>query len=307
MTNLSGNEWKDVRSTFSPIFTSGKMKSMLRFIHKVSERLVEEIDAKAEAGEMIELKDVCGKFSMDSIASCAFGVDAESFTSRESQFVQNASRIFTTTRLDAFKNSLLMIPGMRSLYGLIGINVFRPDQTRFFLNIIRKTISDRRASGVKRNDLVDMMMESMREGGLTVDESEQDDDQFEKDMKLAHNSKVKSFDELTMVATSLVLLVAGYDTTGMTLGYACHHLACNTDVQERLQDEIDAAYEESGGKVPDYNRIQDLPYLDSVIHETLRLHPPLGGVGRLSLNDYKIPGPCTIVAQNCLMYYQLGG
>ena len=29
LTSLGGDEWKDVRSTFSPIFTSGKMKVTL--------------------------------------------------------------------------------------------------------------------------------------------------------------------------------------------------------------------------------------------------------------------------------------
>ena len=35
MTSLSGEEWKDVRSTFTPIFTSGKMKGMVQFILEV--------------------------------------------------------------------------------------------------------------------------------------------------------------------------------------------------------------------------------------------------------------------------------
>ena len=54
-------------------------------------------------------------------------------------------------------------------------------------------------------------------------EDEQDDDgQFEKDAKLNHRNKKKSreFDITTLAATALVLLFAGYDTTGITLGRA---------------------------------------------------------------------------------------
>ncbi len=98
LTSLSGDEWKDVRSTFSPIFTSGKMKSMMTFIHHVTERLMTAVDQKAAKGEEIELKEYFGKFTMDSIASCAFGVEANSFTDPNSEFVKNASDIFRYIR-----------------------------------------------------------------------------------------------------------------------------------------------------------------------------------------------------------------
>ena len=39
------------------------------------------------------------------------------------------------------------------------------------------------------------------------------------------------------------------------------------------QQEIDQAFEESEDEFPDYNTIQNLPYLDMVIHETLRYLP----------------------------------
>ena len=42
LTSLNGNKWKDVRSTFSPVFTSGKMKLMMKFIRAISERLVKQ-------------------------------------------------------------------------------------------------------------------------------------------------------------------------------------------------------------------------------------------------------------------------
>ena len=75
-----GDEWKDVRSTFSPIFTSGKMKAMMVFIRETSQNLTKEIHQHAKDGNDVELKDMFGKFSMDTIALCAFGVDAQSFS-----------------------------------------------------------------------------------------------------------------------------------------------------------------------------------------------------------------------------------
>ena len=56
MTDLCGDEWKKVRFTFTPIFTSGKMKCMLKFMLEVSTRLREEINLLADNGQHFELK-----------------------------------------------------------------------------------------------------------------------------------------------------------------------------------------------------------------------------------------------------------
>jgi cytochrome P450 family 9 len=62
MTNMNGDEWKEVRSTFSPIFTSGKLKGMYQLIKSVAESLSEEICTQAKQGTDFELKEVFGKF-----------------------------------------------------------------------------------------------------------------------------------------------------------------------------------------------------------------------------------------------------
>ena len=115
LTSISGDEWKDVRTTFSPIFTSGKMKGMLKYIIHVSGGLVEELENKCQQGEEFELKDVFGKFSLDALASSAFGVDGESFKNKNSKFVKSAARIFEQTKLDMVIFSLRMVPGIKTL------------------------------------------------------------------------------------------------------------------------------------------------------------------------------------------------
>lgn len=66
------------------------------------------------------------------------------------------------------------------------------------------------------------------------------------------------------------LMFAATDTTSGVMARILHILAENPDVQDRLRKEIVNARQASGGDL-DYNRLQDLPYLDAVIRETLRL------------------------------------
>ena len=48
MLGLKGDQWREVRATFSPIFTSGKMKMMMRFMTAISD----EMEAEFALGEL---------------------------------------------------------------------------------------------------------------------------------------------------------------------------------------------------------------------------------------------------------------
>jgi len=286
LTSLSGEEWKDVRGAFTPIFTSGKMKNMMKFIHHVSKDLLNEFVKLSESKEEFELKSVFGKFSIDALASAAFGVDAESFTNKKSLFVKHAEAIFNTGgTMNQIWLGLRMIPGFTPLLELLKIDTNAPEATKFYRDIILQSIKLRRQTNERKNDLIDLMLDAMKDEKQDQDEAE---DQYEKDMKLSHTRK-KQISEFDIVATALVLLVAGYDTTGINLSFMAYELANNPDIQSNLQEEIDQAFDDAGDKFPDYNTIMSLEYLDMVIHETLRYHPPVGMNFRNAEKDWKLP------------------
>lgn len=287
LTSLSGDEWKDVRHTFTPIFTSGKMKNMMKFIHHVSKDLVEELEMKAEKGEEFELKTVFGKFSLDALASAAFGVNAESFKNEKSPFVKAAATIFRQGVKEQLINTFRLIPGLPKFLKFFKINLLQPQATKFFRDTVLQTIKMRRQSGERKNDMIDLMLDALHDSHDDV-ENDEDGDQYENDMKLNHKRN-NNIDEITIVGTAVVLLVAGYDTTGMLLSYFSYEMTNNPDIQNKLRDEVDEAFENADGRLPDYSVIQSLPYLDMVIQETLRYHPPAGFNMRTANKDYHLP------------------
>eukprot|EP00088_Acartia_fossae_P003776 TRINITY_DN11613_c0_g1_i3.p1 TRINITY_DN11613_c0_g1~~TRINITY_DN11613_c0_g1_i3.p1 ORF type:complete len:541 (-),score=132.78 TRINITY_DN11613_c0_g1_i3:63-1655(-) len=303
LTNLSGDDWKDVRSTFTPIFTSGKMRSMYKFMREIGFRLANELGEKADAKAEFKLKDVFGKFSLDTLATCAFGIDPGSFENNDSKFVQAASNIFRQSFKDNIFVFTRLIPGLQDIQKMMNISIIKPKETKFFYDVIKQSIEDRRKTGKRENDLIDLMIDCIK------DEAKQDEnencvdqeEQYEKDMQFKHSAKNKQFDEDMIIATSLVLLSAGYDTTGMTLSFLGYELGKNPDIQEKLQEEIDQAFEENDGKLPDYNVIQGLPYLDSCIHETLRLHTPVGNLFRTCNEETKLLGTDYVIGKNDLI------
>ncbi|KAG9309800.1 cytochrome P450 [Chiua virens] len=82
-----------------------------------------------------------------------------------------------------------------------------------------------------------------------------------------------------------VLLLAGYETTSISLTWALIELCKNPDIQTKLRMEL-----LEFGADPTYDQLPNsLPYLDAVVHETLRMHPPLPDFNRVATADDMIP------------------
>jgi cytochrome P450 len=88
-----------------------------------------------------------------------------------------------------------------------------------------------------------------------------------------------------------MLLFAGHDTTGATLAFALWELAQHPHVQKQLQEELDLLFTDVVSKdptsFPTYHQIRQLPYLNGVVMETLRMHPA-AAVGRSILSDIRL-------------------
>merc|ERR1719495_1008158 len=284
---------------------------MLPFIVEVSGSLTKELGNKADANVDFELKEIFGKFSLDSLANCALGINPKSFESKDSRFVRYAARLFQNTILDLLKMFSRFLPGGVFVHKALGLNVFKPTQTRFFVDILRKTVEERRRQSDKskrRNDLIDLMIDCMKNPDLEQDakDNTHHHDQYESDMRFEHK-KQKGISEDYVIASAMVVLVAGYDTTGMTLSFMAYYLATHPDVQAALQDEIDAAFEENDGELPDYNKIQEMPFLEQCILETLRMSTPLGLLMRACVKDYVVPGTNIQVKVNDLVGIPVAG
>ncbi len=84
-------------------------------------------------------------------------------------------------------------------------------------------------------------------------------------------------------ATTLV--IAGSETTGNAVAWACYLLARNPGMQERLQGEVDQVL---AGTDADYETLGRLPFTRAVITETLRLYSPVWILPRKALVDVEL-------------------
>jgi cytochrome P450 len=86
----------------------------------------------------------------------------------------------------------------------------------------------------------------------------------------------------------MTLMFAGHDTTTSTVTFALWELAHHPDVLERLCEEQDRVL---GGAPPTIDQLEkELPYLDMVVDEVLRLYPPAWIGPRRAVRDFEWSG-----------------
>lgn len=90
-----------------------------------------------------------------------------------------------------------------------------------------------------------------------------------------------------VVGNIILFMAAGHETTATALTFVLHNLVNDQEAQERLRQEILRHMQESGGRLK-YDLVSELPFLDAVVNETLRMYPSVSTfVSRRALADYK--------------------
>ncbi|XP_072609187.1 cytochrome P450 3A12-like isoform X4 [Vulpes vulpes] len=97
-----------------------------------------------------------------------------------------------------------------------------------------------------------------------------------------------SLSDLELVAQSIIFIFAGSDTTSSCLSFLMYELATHPDVQQKLQEEIDATFPNKAA--PTYEALIQMEYLDMVLNETLRLYSIAGRLERVCKKDVEISG-----------------
>ncbi|CAD7683936.1 unnamed protein product [Nyctereutes procyonoides] len=261
-------EWKRIRTLLSPTFTSGKLKEMFPIIGQYGDVLVSNLRKEAEKGKAINLKDIFGAYSMDVITSTSFGVNIDSLNNPQDPFVENIKKLLKFDFLDPFFFSILLFPFLTPVFEVLNIWLFPKSVTDFFTKSVKR-MKENRLKGKQKHrvDFLQLMINSQN--------SKETD---------TH----KALSDLELVAQSIIFIFAGYETTSTSLSFLMYELATHPDVQQKLQEEIDATFPNKA--LPTYDALVQMEYLDMVLNETLRLYPIAGRIERVCKKDVEISG-----------------
>ncbi|XP_014475126.1 PREDICTED: cytochrome P450 9e2-like [Dinoponera quadriceps] len=261
--SLQGQKWRDVRTLLSPAFTSSKMRTMFILMSECAVEFVKSLSKiSADKGDM-DMKDAFTRYTNDVIATCAFGIKVDSMSDPTNKFYVNGKDASSFQGLRSLK--LIMFATFPRLMQALGWKFLKKDVREFFQDIVKDTIDTRDAKNITRPDMIQLMMdvrgkrEAERE--LTIEE---------------------------ITAQAFIFFLGGFETSSTAMCFTAQEIAANPDVQAKLRQEIDKALEDSNGEAT-YEVINRLGYLDAVINESLRLHPPLVSSERQCERDYELP------------------
>lgn len=123
----------------------------------------------------MEVRELAAKFTTDVIGSTAFGLDVNSFKDPNAEFRKYGKMIFQYDTIRGLE--MLAIFFLPTIIRLTRVKMFGKEPTNFMRKVFSETLNYRKESGIKRNDLIDILLE------LKNNDGDQDYNGFSKQYK----------------------------------------------------------------------------------------------------------------------------
>ncbi|KAK9752570.1 Cytochrome P450 [Popillia japonica] len=294
---LRDTEWREMRSTLSPSFTSKCADEYVNYFLKQKKTVDIELKdtttryTKAEENcrYSYKLKDTTTRYTNDVIATVAFGVTCDSINEQNNEFYRMGKK---TTTFTFFRNLIFMLYAIVPRFcKAMKVRLFPGEIYDFFVNLIKDTIKVRETHGIVRPDMINLLLEARK--GKKIDDTSNgviDTGFATVQESLVHNSTTKQSQELTdidIAAQAMIFFFAGFDSVSTLLCFMAYELVLNPDIQKKLQDEIDDTLIECNGKLT-YEALLKMKYMDMVICETLRKWPAAIATDRVCSKPFTI-------------------
>ncbi|KAF4924779.1 Bifunctional cytochrome P450/NADPH--P450 reductase [Colletotrichum viniferum] len=255
----NNHTWGVAHRILMPVFGPLKIRSMFDEMNDLSEQLCLKW-ARLGPSVPIEVADDFTRLTLDTIALCSMDYRFNSF--------------YLDKKTHPFVESMIAVLGEADLQAVLPdfVSLLRPQaMSRFRKNIeqiqstCREIIAQRRQSPTKdqSNDLLNAMLNSR--------DPETGD----------------SLSEEAIVHNIITFLVAGHETTSGLLSFSIYYLVEHPEEMRKAHEEVDRVIRDGPINV---QHLQQLPFLDSVFRETLRLMPTAPGYYVTPFKDEIIEG-----------------
>uniref|UniRef100_A0A8C9YMG8 Thromboxane-A synthase n=1 Tax=Sander lucioperca TaxID=283035 RepID=A0A8C9YMG8_SANLU len=259
---LRNERWKRVRSILTPSFSSAKMKEMVPLINTATNALMSNLNVSAESGQAFDIHRCFGCFTMDVIASVAFGTQVDSQNNPDDPFVRHAQMFFSFSFFRPIMLFFLAFPFVMAPLARLIPNKRRDQMNQFFIHSIQRIIKQREEQPPeqRRRDFLQLMLDartskecvSLEDFDTAKHAGELDprnqqtqasasdpDDRLHPEEPPSRRPQKKMMTEDEVVGQAFVFLLAGYETSSNTLAFTCYLLAIHPECQCKVQEEVD--------------------------------------------------------------------
>jgi cytochrome P450 len=244
-----GEEWKRQRRLSQPAFHRERVASYGQVMVDYAERLT----AKWNEGDNRDVHRDMMRLTLEIVVQCLFSADVSSDVDHVGATLKELVKPFASqATLGWILNNRLPTPTHLRFHAL----------AKKIDKVVYRIISERRASGEDKGDLLSMLLAARDEDGSRMNDRQLRDE-------------------------VMTLFLAGHETTALTLAWSWYLLGTNPEAERKFHAELD---EVLGGRAATMADLSRLKYTEQIAKECMRLYPPAYGLGREAINDCEIGG-----------------
>ncbi|CAK7229981.1 hypothetical protein SCUCBS95973_007418 [Sporothrix curviconia] len=281
-----GEEHRRQRKALGGLFTVANVKAYLAVLQEKADCLVDEIQCSVSSaaagggsggsgGGLVEIKSLFAQATLDVIGIVALGQDLHCLGGR-SVFQACYEAMFDLTPAGMLLAAVNLVVPIRWLPLEANRSFMQASaQLRQILtSMTEERIAQVVAAGEKPNkspakglpakDLLTYMVET----------------------KYLATNVAERWSKADLVEQVLNFMATGHETTAGALTFAVHRLGVHSEVVRKLRSEA----RDRLPSCPSFSDIDSLPYLDAVLRECLRFHPPVAGIPRVAQQDTVVAG-----------------
>ncbi|KAF9457218.1 cytochrome P450 [Collybia nuda] len=270
-----GESHRRQRKALSPAFSNVAIRRLTSVFYDSAYKMKDNWDTILDSNSgdaVIDVQKWMNNISLDSIGIAGFGHDFGALHGKHPPIVEVFENFGSSDQSFISAFVVLMRP-------VLPILQYIPTTDNQLFSRLR----------VKMGEIADELLDRTRkerEGKLTAKERAEEKSIIGELIKAESTDTELQMTREEVMAQMNTLILAGYETTSISLTWTLIELARNPEKQDRLRQELD----QFSGTDPTWEQLgSGLPYLDAVAHEILRIHPPVSETQRIAREDDVIP------------------
>jgi len=247
-------QWHNSRQLLRPQFIKDRVSDLQTFEHHV--QILLPMLAGSHKGATVRVDDLIYRFTLDAATHFLLGASVDSLQNGEAEFAQAFAEVQRVQAIIARAGPIQRFVPKKTFYEALTV------LNKFVDKYIDKALA--------------LSPEELEKNAKSDD-----------DYTFLHAIATYTRDRQVLRDQLVAVLLAGRDTTAVTLSWLFYELSRQPKVVQKLRQEI---IERVGvDRVPTYDDIKAMRYLNHVVNETLRLYPVVPYNVRVALKDCTLP------------------
>jgi cytochrome P450 len=238
-----GEKWKKQRKMMQPAFHKKQLENLLS---GMQDTIVSEF-ATIETGKTIDVFPILNDLAFQTVVKSLFTKAAKPKDMERLQFITEANQQMLVRELrQPYLGWWFKISGTLDKY----LNLSKEART-----ILKGIVEERKSSGNRYDDLLDMLLETRYDDG-------------------------KGMTEEQLIDEILIIFTAGHETTSNALTFTFQLLAKHPEWQDKIHKEWLTL---GGGETDLMTRVTSSKVCQQVLEESMRLYPPAYFIDRVNV------------------------